>query len=105
MLRIPPEVRREVDDRDRGYCRRCGQFLGDRRIHHHIHYGGDFRGMGGRRLHEVDNLVTLCNECHRAVHDRKHEWLPLLEEVIRRPGVTALQLRRWKLRRRRMDAR
>lgn len=99
-LAIPQYLRDAVDDRDVGFCRMCGKFLGERRAIHHIYFGGDVQGMGGRRHHELDNLVSLCwqpfdNDCHQRAHSRKSFWQPLLLQVITCPNrVTALQIAR-----------
>jgi hypothetical protein len=107
-LAIPAALRAEVDDRDRLHCRVCGRWLGDARALHHIHYGGDRQGMGGRREHSVGNLVTVCwmygaadgmPACHDLVHGSKALYVPLLEAVITHPGVTVLSLMRWQNRR------
>ncbi len=104
MLAIPDDIRATVDERDGTYCRVCGRHLGPARALHHICYGGDRQGMGGRRQHDPNNLVTVCwmygpspgtPACHDLVHSNKRLYLPLLEQVITIPGVTALQLRRW----------
>jgi hypothetical protein len=104
-LAIPQAVRDAVDERDQLHCRVCGKWLGDRRALHHIVYGGDDRGMGGRRVHNVEEIVTVCwlpgdprsgmQSCHDRVHSDKRLWQPLLLAVAQRSGVTALQLRRW----------
>ena len=104
-LAIPDDVRRAVDERDQMSCRVCGKWLGERRALHHIVYGGDARGMGGRRVHNVDQIVTVCwlpgdNDCHALVHSNKWLWQPVLLEVARRGGVTAHQVRRWQTQRR-----
>lgn len=100
-LAIPTNVRAAVDDRDHFMCRLCGRFLGaERRAVHHINYGGDTVGMGGRRLHDPAEMITLgwlpgdC-QCHQRAHANKRLWQPLLLQVVKTPGVTALQLRRW----------
>lgn len=99
-LAIPPSIRAQVDARDGLHCRVCGRFLGERRALHHIKYGGDERGVGGRRKHVVAEIVTVCwqpgdGDCHELVHGNKALWQPLLLAVVQRPGLTALQLRRW----------
>lgn len=105
---IPTDVRAAVDERDTLHCRVCGKWLGERRALHHIIYGGDDRGMGGRRVHNVDEIVTVCwlpgdprfgvRPCHDRVHSDKRRWQPLLLEIATRRGVTAIQLERWRAR-------
>lgn len=98
-LAIPDDVRTIVDERDRMHCRVCGRWLGHARALHHIRYGGSRQGMGGRRDHDPNNLITVCwmwaGNCHSLVHSAKTLWLPLLERTVATPGVTAMQLRRW----------
>lgn len=99
-LAIPPEVRAIVDERDQFFCRVCGQFLGaERRAHHHIVYGGDSVGMGGRRVHDPDHIITVGwlpgEDCHSLVHSSKRLWQPILLAVVNRKGVTAFQYKRW----------
>jgi hypothetical protein len=109
-LSIPTRLREQVDARDGGFCRMCGKFLGLRRAIHHIWFGGDLQGMGGRRKHELNNLVSLCylpgdNDCHQRAHSRKHHWQPLLTQVVTQPNrVTATQLSRWAARENRNNA-
>lgn len=102
-LAIPGWLREEVDERDQQYCRVCGKQLGNSRALHHIRYGGSRTGMGGRREHDLTNLITVCwmwgGNCHDLVHADKNLWLPILERTITVPGVTAMQLRRWQQRR------
>jgi len=107
-LAIPDSVRRIIDERDGQHCRVCGKFLGEGRAIHHIIFGGDARGMGGRRVHNPDEMVTVCwmyghkgaLPCHDLVHQQKRTWQPLLLEVARRKGITAIALRRWQIRNR-----
>lgn len=103
-LEIPAWLRKAVDDRDGGFCRMCGKFLGQRRAIHHIYFGGDVQGMGGRRRHELDNVVSLCwlpgdSDCHQRAHSRKDFWQPLLLEVITCSArMTAYQIARHRAR-------
>lgn len=99
-LSIPVEVRRQVDERDQHFCRVCGEYLGlDRRALHHIVYGGDDVGMGGRRVHDPDAILTIGwlpgQDCHSLVHGNKGLWQPILLAVVNRKGVTAFQYKRW----------
>jgi len=104
-LAIPDDVRRAVDDRDQLHCRVCGRFMGEQRALHHIIFGGDARGMGGRRVHNVDEIVTVCwmygprpgaLPCHDLVHHEKRTWQHLLLDVVKTNGTTAMQLKRWR---------
>lgn len=52
-------MRADVKARDRGRCRCCGSPGSDL---HHILY----RSHGGKDT--ADNLVTVCRDCHRAIH-------------------------------------
>lgn len=98
---IPQALRDAVDERDGGFCRMCGAYLGLRRAIHHIHYGGDKQGMGGRRHHELSNLISLCwlpgnNRCHERAHSEKAYWEKILSDVLAYPGnVTGFQVARW----------
>lgn len=98
-LAIPGDIRAAVDDRDALHCRVCGRYLGDDRAQHHILYGGDLRGMGGRRHHALEEILTVCwmygGNCHDIVHGNKSFWVPVLLRVAQRPGITALQVIRW----------
>lgn len=97
---IPVAVRRAVDQRDAFFCRLCGKYLGERRAIHHILFGGDRQGMGGRRHHDPAEMVSLCwlpgdNDCHLKAHSEKAFWQHLLLMTIQSPTrVTALQLAR-----------
>lgn len=42
-------------------CELCGKIAVDI---HHI----DYRGMGGRNVDYIENLMALCRECHNNVH-------------------------------------
>lgn len=61
--KIPKEIVLYVFDRDNYMCRKCN---GENGIspHHVI-----FRSKS--RNHHPDNLITLCFDCHRMVHDGK----------------------------------
>jgi hypothetical protein len=98
-LAIPGWLREQVDDRDKQRCRVCGKYLAEARALHHIRFGGARQGMGGRRDHSLDNLITVCwmwaGNCHDRVHSQKRLYLPVLEQLTVTPGVTGMQLMRW----------
>ena len=91
----PTGVRAAVNARDGFHCRICGVFE-DRNALHHI----EFRSGGGADT--VANLITLCwlpwqPDCHlQRAHRRKRFWQPILRELVATPGITGLQLVRWR---------
>lgn len=103
-LEIPERIRQEVWERDGGHCRFCGRTDGVIVLHHCL-FGGDYVGMGGRRKHDPRAIITVGgafqHDCHSVIHSRKSLWLPLSLQVIEHPGVTMLQLNRWRRRPRR----
>jgi hypothetical protein len=87
-----PVLKRAVFERDRWRCRWCGRTNAWAYDCHHIRY---------RRSSEDDvmeNLITLCRDHHNFVHDSskipKQEAQEILFELIERPGVTGIALRR-----------
>ena len=92
---IPFAVRKVLDERDQRFCRMCGHYAGAARQHHHVVFGGDARGTGGRRVHEPAQMVTLCLRCHERAHADKSGWQPYLLQAVEAPSLTAMQLRRW----------
>lgn len=75
---VPARVRQAVLDRDGG-CVLCGTSGENRLQLHHV----VLRSQGGR--HDADNLVVLCADCHRDVHEGRQD-VALLEVE---PGVVA----------------
>lgn len=97
MLRIPAPIRAEVTERDQ-VCRLCGQAV--HLICHHVMYGGDAQGMGGRRFHDAANIVLLGqgyeHQCHDRVHKVKGVWQPVMLALIELPRTyTGLQVMRY----------
>lgn len=71
------EWRTKVFERDGFKCAICGQVGGTLNAHH-IKTFKDFPGL---RL-DIDNGITLCQECHKRVHKEKNsEWLYIGEQV------------------------
>ena len=66
---IPKKLLQEAMERDEGLCQYCFS-IGSHP--HHIVYGG----TGRRRIHRIENLITLCLFCHRKTHSEKtmREW-------------------------------
>ena len=61
---ISRELRAQALERDMWMCMSCGNEDLDNLTLHHVVY----RSLGG--LDDLENLVTLCWECHRKVHDK-----------------------------------
>ena len=58
---IPKKLVQEVLDRDNGVCQICFRPGDD--IHHIA-----VAGMGRKKVHELENLITLCRKCHNRAH-------------------------------------
>lgn len=54
---IPAALKRQVDERDKKTCQKCGERGTER---HHIVPAG----MGRRRVHTIENLITLSHKTH-----------------------------------------
>ena len=71
---VPPLVRVDVLQRDRGRCRFCGTAAD---IHlHHINYRSE--GVD----HQAHNLISLCTTHHDLIHSSKRRWKPVLLAYI-----------------------
>ena len=66
---IPKKLIKAVLERDDGICQYCGRQ--GINIHHIVP-----AGMGRKRIHAIENLITLCLECHSGAHSSKEmrEW-------------------------------
>jgi 5-methylcytosine-specific restriction endonuclease McrA len=66
---IPKKLIKAVLERDDSICQYCGRQGVN--IHHIVP-----AGMGGKRIHAIENLITLCLECHGEAHSSKdmREW-------------------------------
>jgi 5-methylcytosine-specific restriction endonuclease McrA len=66
---IPQNIILQVMERDNGICQHCGRQGAN--IHHIVP-----AGMGGKRIHAIENLITLCLDCHSGAHSSKEmrEW-------------------------------
>lgn len=89
-MTIPPEIRRQVLERDQHRCRWCGNQNVE--LHHIV-----YRSQGGK--HEVFNLIALCHHHHRQVHSNKRLYMPILQAAMEfhEKGVPASipQVQRW----------
>ena len=74
---IPKASRDAVRERSGGLCE--VRLPGCQRIGHHLHHK-KFRSAGGS--HSPENLISVCNFCHEAIHDHK-------------PGTSRFRTRRW----------
>ena len=67
----PQELLDQVYERDGGMCQDCGVYCGYS-IPHHIIHGG----TGRKRIHRIENLITLCQYHHEKAHSSRdyREW-------------------------------
>jgi 5-methylcytosine-specific restriction endonuclease McrA len=59
------DLRRAVLRRDRWHCQKCGSTT-NLEVHHQ-----QLRSHGGTDV--LDNLITLCRNCHAKIHTKKGE--------------------------------
>lgn len=92
---VPADVREFVIERDGSCCRICGRYVETPALHH-----VKFRSHGG--LDVPSNLVTVGwlpweHDCHVPIaHGPEARlWREILLQIADRPGVSALQARRW----------
>ena len=72
MNKAEKEAYNEAINRFNGCCALCGR----NNIHlHHIRYGAE-----GRKTY-IGNIIPLCEEHHRAVHQNKKYWQPILLQI------------------------
>lgn len=75
---IPQSLRKQVKKRDHNRCKVCHveDHRRGRLCLHHIVY----RSEGGENT--LENLITLCHECHLEVHSDKKRYQRLLLKVV-----------------------
>ena len=66
---IPKKLIKAVLERDGSICQYCGRQGVN--IHHIVP-----AGIGRKRIHAIENLITLCLDCHSEAHSSKEmrEW-------------------------------
>jgi len=66
---IPKKLIKAVLERDGSICQYCGRQGVN--IHHIVP-----AGIGRKRIHAIENLITLCLGCHSRAHSSKEmrEW-------------------------------
>ena len=66
---IPKKKIKAVLERDGSICQYCGRQGVN--IHHIVP-----AGIGRKRIHAIENLITLCLECHGEAHSNREfrEW-------------------------------
>ena len=71
-------LRKQVFERDNFTCRKCGfkdETMAKLEAHHVV-----LLGYGGKD--ELDNLITLCFDCHHFAPNTKEEFLEYLKEEM-----------------------
>lgn len=77
-IKLKPEIREEVFERDKRRCVICGCNIEEELHCHHI-LNRNFRNL----INCVRNLVTLCWRCHDKVHSNQRKWRPILQRYIK----------------------
>lgn len=86
MLKDPrwTERAKEIKDWDRGTCQLCG---GNSKLQvHHLCYGEDRAPWN----YPKRALVTLCEKCHKEIHDKDKEFYEKLKDLIFRLGLNGV---------------
>lgn len=69
-------LKNECFERDGQRCQVCQFWFPKESLHaHHI------VPRGRLRIDRIDNLLTVCTECHRGIHDHLPGW-PSVDELI-----------------------
>ena len=74
-------ARKQVSNRDRGLCRLCyseGKIIYSDCVHH-IEEVRDNKAL----RHSEDNLISLCNRCHREVHYLYNSKSSIIKEKLK----------------------
>lgn len=75
---IPQKLLDEVRERDGCMCQDCGVYCGETIPHHIVP-----AGIGGKRVHRIENLITLC-QCHHEEAHRSRDYRDWTYEWSRR---------------------
>ena len=76
---VTADVRKAVFAADGNSCRYCGQQTHDLSVHH-VYYRSEANHQPW--VHQRQNLLTLCTECHNLVHSNKKRFQPLALGVV-----------------------
>jgi 5-methylcytosine-specific restriction endonuclease McrA len=89
---IPQELLEQVYERDGGMCQDCGVYCGDQIPHHIVP-----AGIGGKRIHRIENLITLCQSHHEQAHRIKdyREWTYVWSRQLYGDVVDKLLADKW----------
>jgi len=81
MARIPTVIRNGVIERDDSTCQMCGRQA--TQIHHCL-----YKSFQGANISQ--NLICLCNSCHRKVHANGKKYFPILFNMLKEiyPNLT-----------------
>lgn len=71
-------IRNNALDRDKHLCRLCmskGRVNFKRLQVHHIIP----RSVDINRIHDINNVITVCEECHKTIHHDRNSWRKYVE--------------------------
>lgn len=69
-----------LDKTDKIQCELCGNIAVDI---HHIEY----RGMGGRDVDYIENLMALCRKCHDNIHSCPKKYTKAFLKLIHKQNL------------------
>jgi len=76
---VPKYRQKEIHKRDKGYCQHCGRYVnGEGKAAHHIIFRSHANPY---HVHDIQNLITLCGECHNSLHGKDGRKLRLWCEM------------------------
>ena len=78
-ITVTKETYNKVFERDKGKCRLADITCNGALELHHILYRSEAKEL----INEPNNCIMLCNRHHRLVHSNKHQWQPILKEMIK----------------------
>lgn len=69
-----------VFERDDYTCQECGDLAGGNLNAHHILPYKDYRGV--EYSLNIDNGITLCEDCHKKIRGREYEFVNTYQKMV-----------------------
>jgi len=76
------EVYSNVLERDKNYCRRCNEKIDYSVVRSfHVHHLIPFQNGEAKSDLDINNLILLCDKCHRFVHSKRNTENEYLQKI------------------------